>query len=377
MIAAIVLALGFANSPLRPIYNLVHHTPVAIHFSDFAIHRPLVTWINEGLLAFFFLRVGLELKCEFLDGRLSTRQQRALPAFAALGGMAVPAAIFVFLNFDDPTTLRGWAVPTATDIVLALGILSLLGPRVPVGLKVFLAAIAIFDDVCAVLIIALFYGTEFATVPLVLTIASFVALASLNRFGVARMAPYTIVGLFLWAAMLKSGLHATLAGIMIGLAIPMRGARSQGPSPLERAQQGLKPWVTLAIVPLFAFFNAGIPVSAEGVTDLFESAPLGVILGLIVGKQIGVFGVTWLSVRFGIAQLPSGVSWPQVYGVSVFAGIGFTMSLFIASLAFPTYDVASPIKLAVLVASTISAALGAVVLIVQYSRSGAAVADRT
>ena len=366
MIAAVVLAFGLANSPLRQFYNLVHHTPVAVHFGEFAIHRPLVTWINEGLLAFFFLRVGLELKREFLAGQLSTHPQRALPAAAALGGMAAPAAIFVALNFDNPPMLRGWAVPIATDIVLALGILSLFGSRVPAGLKVFLTAIAIFDDVGAVLIIAAFYGSQISILPLSLTIAGIAMLALLNRVGVARMAPYTIVGIFLWAAMLKSGIHATLAGILVGLAIPMRNVPASDTPPLERVHQNLKPWVTLAIVPLFAFFNAGIYLSGDGFEGLSSSAAIGIVLGLVVGKPIGILGATWLSVRVGVAQLPSGVSWPHVYGVSVFAGIGFTMSLFIASLAFPAHDIASPIKLAVLVASTISAILGAVLLAIGH-----------
>ena len=362
MIAALIGALAAANSPLAPLYQLVHHLPVHLQFGPLVIEEPLVQWINEGLMVFFFLVVGLEIKRETLEGHLATRKSAILPALAALGGMIVPAAIYAAFNWGDPERIRGWAIPTATDIVLALGILSLLGRRVPTALKVFLTALAIFDDIGAVLIIGLFYAEELHAIPLLLAGLGAVGLALLNRLHMTGATPITVVGLFLWITMLESGLEASLAGILIAVAIPLRDPEYPGRSPLRITERRLHPWAVLLIVPLFAFFNAGIPIDVGSASSLWTTTSLGIVLGLFVGKQVGVFGAVLLAVRSGVGQIPQGVTWLQIYGSSLLAGIGFTMSLFISSLAFPESASATAAKLAILLGSLVSAGAGAALI---------------
>lgn len=358
MIGALLLALAAANSPLAALYEIVHHMPVHLRFGPLVIDEPLVQWINEGLMVIFFLLVGLEIKREFLEGHLSTTKCAALPAFAAFGGMALPAGIYLAFNWSDPVLIRGWAIPAATDIVLALGMLSLLGARVPTSLKVFLTAIAIFDDIGAVLIIGLFYGEELSVLPLMLAGLALVGLICLNIFRIRRVIPYIAIGLFLWVTMLKSGVEAPLAGILIAFTVPMHVSGCRCSSPLRETERRLHPWGVLVVVPLFAFFNAGIAIDREAVASLWTSGPLGIVAGLFIGKQMGIFGAAWLAVRLGIGELPRGVIWSQLYGTALLAGIGFTMSLFVAALAFPGAALVAASKLAILLGSFLSALCG-------------------
>lgn len=362
-LSAMLLAFVLANSPAQDWYQLVHHLPVMVRVGTLTVDKPLILWINDGLMVFFFLLIALELKREVLEGQLSTVKSIATPAFAALGGMAAPALIYVAFNAGDPVAMRGWAIPTATDTVLALTVLVLLGARAPASLKVFLIALAIFDDLGAILIIALFYTEQLATSSLVMAAFGIATLVGLNLFKVTRSAAYVVVGVFLWIAVLKSGVHATLAGVAIGLAIPMK-VTQQGKSlsPLRQTEHQLYPWVALGVVPLFAFFNSGITLSASTVESLVSPASLGIVLGLFVGKQLGIFGAVWLAVRIGVAKLPDGAGWWQLYGVAMLAGIGFTMSLFIAGLAFSDPAVFRSARLSVVVGSLLAAVAGAAVL---------------
>lgn len=362
-LVAMLVAFSMANSPLRDLYQLVHHLPVIVKVGALAIDKPLILWINDGLMVFFFLLIALELKREILEGQLSSLKAIAVPGFAALGGMVVPALIYTAFNASDPVAMRGWAIPAATDTVLALTVLTLLGARVPPSLKVFLTALAIFDDLGAILVIALFYTERLATPSLVMAALGIAALVGLNAFNVARTAAYVIVGLALWIAVLKSGLHVTLAGVAIGLAIPMKVTRDGASfSPLREAEHALYPWVALGVVPAFAFFNAGITLSASTVDALVSPASLGIVLGLFAGKQLGIFGAVWLAVRSGVAKLPDGTGWWQLYGVAVVAGIGFTMSVFIAGLAFADPEAFGAARLSVVVGSLLSAAGGVAIL---------------
>lgn len=356
--AVAALALVVANSPLRSIYfaGLEAHV----------FHLSILHWINDGLMAVFFLLVGLEIKREMLDGQLSTWPRRALPGIAALGGMLIPAIIYASLNFDNPQALRGWAIPAATDIAFALGVLSLLGPRVPVSLKVFLTALAILDDLGAVLIIAIFYTADLSPLMLGLAALAVAGLVCLNRFGVTRLAPYLLIGLALWFVVLQSGIHATLAGVALALAIPLRpapGAPDREDSPLHTLEHAIQPWVAFLIVPVFGFANAGLYLGGLQPSAFLGSVPLGIILGLFVGKQIGVVAFSYAAVRTGLADLPAHATWLQLYGVSILCGIGFTMSLFIGLLAFPASpELTDATKAGVLAGSLISAVAGALVL---------------
>lgn len=362
-VIAMLLAFAVANSPANEWYQVVHHLPVMVQVGTFAIDKPLILWINDGLMVFFFLLIALELKREVLEGQLSTPLAIATPGFAALGGMAVPALIYTAFNAADPLAMRGWAIPTATDTVLALTVLSLLGTRVPTSLKVFLTALAIFDDLGAILVIGLFYTERLATSSLLVAAVGVIALIGLNVFNVTRTAAYVIVGVVLWVAVLKSGVHATLAGVVIGLAIPMSVTQNgKSFSPLRETEHQLYPWVALGVVPTFTFFNSGITLSASTVNALVSPVSLGIVLGLFVGKQLGIFGAVWLAVRLGLAKLPQDSGWWQVYGVALVAGIGFTMSLFIAGLAFSDPEVFRSARLSVVIGSVISAVGGAVVL---------------
>lgn len=331
---AAVAALVLANSPLAHLYAAFLDTPFEVRLSSFEIAKPLLLWINDGLMAVFFFLIGLEIKREVLEGELSDRRQIVLPAIAAVCGIAVPALIYAAINAGNPVALTGWAIPAATDIAFALGVLSLLGNRVPVGLKVFLLTVAILDDLGAIVIIALFYADNLAPASFGVAAVAMLALLALNRSGVVRVAPYLFVGLILWASVLKSGVHATLAGVALAFFVPLRTSGPESHSPLRSLEHDLHPLVAFAILPLFAFANAG--VSLQGVTPsaLLEPVPLGIAAGLLVGKSTGVFAACWITVRLGLAQLPRGAGWGSMFGVSVLCGIGFTMSLFIAGLAF-------------------------------------------
>ncbi|HSH49813.1 MAG TPA: Na+/H+ antiporter NhaA [Halomonas sp.] len=360
-VGAMLLALVLANTPLREFYQFLHHTPVSLQVGALGIDKPLILWINDGLMVFFFLLMGVELKREMLGGLLGSIQQVALPGIAAIGGMLLPALIYLLVNGTEGIAAHGWAVPTATDIVLALAVLSLFGERVPPALRVFLMALAVFDDLGAIVIIALFYTESLAGGALLIAGIALAGLAVLNRFRVMRALPYVLLGLVLWVAVLKSGVHATLAGVAIALAIPAttRDGHQQG-SPLNRTYHDLRRWVTFGVVPVFAFFNAGIAVRAGG--EGFGNVFFGVALGLLLGKQLGVFTFAWLAIRWRLARLPVGVRWWHLYGVAVLAGIGFTMSLFIAGLAFDNPAALTAARQGVLLASAIAALVGGAVL---------------
>jgi Na+:H+ antiporter, NhaA family len=330
LMATAALALVVANSPLAPAYFGVLHA----YIGPLSVSH----WINDGLMAVFFLLVGLEIKREVLDGQLSTWPRRALPGIAAAGGMAVPALIYVAFNWGDPATLRGWAIPAATDIAFALGVLSLLGPRVPVSLKVFLTALAIIDDLGAVAIIAVFYTGDLSLLDLGLAAAVVAVLAAMNRFGVTRLWPYLALGVLLWFFVLRSGVHATIAGVALAFTIPLHPAPGRpddiAGSPLHRLEHGLHNWVAFGVIPVFGFANAGVSFAGLTAEALVDHLTLGVALGLLLGKLVGVFGSAALTIRLGLADLPMGASLPQLLGVSMLCGIGFTMSLFIGLLAF-------------------------------------------
>lgn len=362
LITAAVAALIMDNSPLDWIYDGILTTPVNVSIGALVLDKPLLLWINDGLMAIFFFLVGLEIKREFLEGRLSSWQQSALPASAAIGGMAVPALIYVALNWGDSVALSGWAIPAATDIAFALGVLALLGNRVPPALKVILLALAILDDLGAIIIIAVFYTSDLSISSLLIAAVCIAILMAFNRLNVTRPSLYILVGIVMWVCVLKSGVHATLAGVVLAFCIPLRVAGKDKPSPLIGLEQGLHPWVMFFIMPVFAFANAGVPLFGLQPADLIAPIPLGIALGLFLGKQIGVFGAAWLAVRTGLARLPSGVSWLQVYGLSLLAGIGFTMSLFIGTLAFADPQHASQVRLGVLGGSLLSAVIGYIVL---------------
>ncbi|WP_110971820.1 Na+/H+ antiporter NhaA [Pseudomonas huaxiensis] len=333
LIAAAVLALIINNSPLSWLYSGLLEVPVAVQIGALNIAKPLLLWINDGLMALFFLLIGLEVKREVLEGQLSKPSQVVLPAAAAVGGMVVPALIYWFLNRDNPAAVAGWAIPTATDIAFALGVLALLGKRVPASLKLFLMTLAIIDDLGAIIIIALFYSGSLSSLSLMLAAACLLVLIAMNRLGVVKLGPYMVVGLILWVCVLKSGVHATLAGVTLALCIPLR-TRNAETSPLRSLEHALHPWVAYGILPLFAFANAGVSLTGVTLESFTHTVPMGIALGLLAGKTIGVFGLTWIAIKLGMAALPSGANWGQVLGVAILCGIGFTMSLFVGSLAF-------------------------------------------
>jgi len=358
LIFSALLAIVLANSPLAGVYTGFLDTEVQIRIASLDLHKPLLLWINDGLMAIFFLLVGLEVKREMLEGALSSREQATFPAVAALGGMLMPAIIYLLFNFDDPITRNGWAIPAATDIAFALGVMALLGNRVPTSLKVFLLALAIIDDLGVIIIIALFYTQQLTLSALLIAAVAVAVLIWMNRRGEDRISLYLLVGLVLWVAVLKSGVHATLAGVVVGFLIPNTGSRHE--SPLQHLEHQLHPWSAYLILPLFAFANAGVSLSGVGLADLASPLPLGIMLGLFVGKPLGIFLISLLAVRIGLAKLPPGVNFKQIFAVSVLCGIGFTMSMFIASLAFELagmeYGVFS--RLGILGGSTLAAVVG-------------------
>jgi NhaA family Na+:H+ antiporter len=362
LILAAAFALVLDNSPLNFFYDMLLSTPVVVQVGALAIDKPLLLWINDGLMAVFFFLVGLEIKREIVEGQLSNLRQASLPVVAAIGGMVAPAVIYVALNAGDPLALKGWAIPAATDIAFALGILALLGSRVPTALKVFLLALAIIDDLGAILIIALFYTSELSVTVLGIAAAGMLVLGLLNRQGVTRLSAYLIVGLVIWVCVLKSGVHATLAGVVIALFVPLRAPDENGEPPLKRAEHGLAPWVAFGVMPIFAFANAGVDLRGLSLAELFGPIPLGIAAGLFLGKQLGIMSFVWVSTRLGIARLPDGITWTHIYGAALLAGIGFTMSLFIGTLAFADPAHAAGVRLGVLSGSLLSALAGYAVL---------------
>lgn len=363
LLAATALALLFSNTDLSTLYDSFLGTKITIAIGAFSIDKPLLLWINDGLMAVFFLLVGLELKRELIEGELSDPQRAVLPVIAAAGGVILPALIYAALNYTDPAAIRGWAIPAATDIAFAVGILALLGSRVPLALKVFLLAIAIIDDLAAIIIIAIFYTADLSVVSLMVAIAGTALLALLNWRGVTRLAPYIVVGAVVWVFLLKSGVHATLAGVATALFVPhARRHPDDEYTLLVATEHDLKLWVLLGIMPLFAFANAGVDLRALSVEALFGSISLGIALGLFVGKQLGILGFVWAGVRLGVASLPSGVTWRQIHGAALLAGIGFTMSLFIGTLAFSDPGAAASVRVGVLTGSLLSGIAGYLVL---------------
>ena len=334
LMLAAALALLFSNSFLNPYYASFLSTPVEIKIGSLELAKPLLLWINDGLMAIFFFLVGLEVKREVLQGELSSFSKASLPLLGAIGGMAGPAIIYSFINWGDAITMRGWAIPSATDIAFALGVLALLGSRIPVSLKVFLLALAIIDDIGAITIIAIFYTENLSIEMLGLSLLGFIMLIALNRSGVKAITPYALIGLFIWVCVLKSGVHATLAGVVTALAIPMTGKTNEDQSPLHYLEHALHPWVAFLVLPIFAFANAGVSLATLSIADLTATLPLGIALGLFFGNQILIFALTFTAVKIGLAKLPEDVRWVQIYGAGCLAGIGFTMSLFIGTLAF-------------------------------------------
>jgi NhaA family Na+:H+ antiporter len=364
LMLAAALAMLAANSSFSSTYDQLLELPVAVKFGGWELAKPLLLWVNDGLMAIFFLLIGLEVKREMLVGKLSTTEQVMLPGIAAIGGMLVPALLYFSVNADDPGALNGWAIPAATDIAFALGLLAIAGgDRVPGSLKAFLLALAIFDDLGAIVIIALFYSGDLSTGALFAAALGLVCLVALNRFGVQNLVSYAVVGLFLWVCVLKSGVHATLAGVAIAFAIPL--VKDEKKSPLHLLEHELHPWVSYGILPVFAFANAGLSLSGMTFGNLFEPVPLGIFLGLVVGKQMGIFGFSWVAARIGIVRLPADATWTQLWGVSAICGIGFTMSLFIGTLAFehlPDAEYLVANRLGILAGSLAAGILGALIL---------------
>ena len=362
---AALLALVVSNSPWREAYQQFLQIPGELRLGANALllSKPLLIWVNDLWMAVFFFLVGLEIKRELLEGELASPAQALLPAGAALGGMMVPALIYAAINWGDPVGLRGWGIPMATDIAFALGILLLLGSRVPASLKVFLTAVAIIDDLGAILVIAFFYTAELSPTMLLAAAAGVLLLLGLNRSRVTAIGPYVVVGLGIWFCVLKSGIHPTLAGVVTALAIPLSDGK--GGSPLNKAEHALHPWVTYLILPMFAFANAGVALQGVTLGTLTQSVPLGIAGGLVLGKALGVFGASWMLIRLAGARLPAQSSWRQFFGVCVLCGVGFTMSLFIGSLAFAGADAVyeAQVKLGVLLGSLVSGAVASVLLL--------------
>ena len=361
LIAVTILALILQNSFLTDFYTNFLNVPLRISFGDFGLAKPLLLWVNDGLMAIFFFLIGLEVKREVMEGELSTRSQVILPVIAAIGGMIIPALIFSFFNFGDDFAMTGWAIPTATDIAFALGILSLLGNRVPISLKIFLMALAIIDDLGAIVIIALFYTHTLSLLSIIIASLCLFVLFIMNKIGIVQKSAYILIGIILWTSVLKSGVHATIAGVLLAFTIPLYSFPKEGNrfSMLKEIEHDLHYWVAFFILPLFAFVNAGVDLKDLSSTALLGNVPLGIMLGLFFGKQIGVFGFSFIAIKLGIASLPQGSNFKQLYGVSILTGIGFTMSLFVNTLAYNDTELFFYAdKLAILLGSFISGALG-------------------
>lgn len=368
MIAAAIIAMFAANSGFYHYYKDFLNTPITFGFSDSIAREPIKNLVKDVLLVLFFFIIGLELKREMAEGVLSRKDQILLPLLAATGGMAMPAIIFIIINFSTPQNWAGWAIPSATDIAFALGILMLAGRRVPPALKIFLLAIAIFDDLGAIIIIALFYSGSINVMALVMAALGILILAAFNRLKVSLITPYLIIGIYLWFCIHHSGIHATVAGVITGLFLPMRSSHNNEHSPVNQTIHFLHPWVSFLILPVFAFTSAGVSLRDVSAYDILEPLPIGIMLSLFIGKQIGIFGATWLSVKKGIAAMPENTTWLYIYGVSVIAGIGFTMSLFIGILAFPE-ELQSEVKMGVIFGSLLSTIWGAIIFRIAGNKS--------
>ena len=358
LLLAAIAAIVVENSFLSDSYSKLLHSSISFKISNFAIDKDLHHWINDGLMAIFFLLVGLEIKRELIQGHLSTRQQFSLPAVAAIGGITVPAIIYISLNFGNDVTTNGWAIPTATDIAFALGVVTLLGDRVPISLKVTLVAIAIIDDLMAIIIIATFYTSDVSIYYLLLAAVATSVLFLLNKKQINKLSPYVILGILLWMFVLKSGIHASLAGVLLAQFIPLNSKDTSSHSPLQNLEHSIAPWVNFSILPIFAFANAGVSFSGMKLNLLWDPVTLGIILGLFFGKQIGVMLFTYVGSLLRVCKLPSDISWAQYYGLSLVTGIGFTMSLFIGSLAFTDPEYQTSVRLGVLIASLLAGILG-------------------
>lgn len=357
---AAIIALVLENSFMTVYYEAILTTPVSIQVGELIIDKPLLLWVNDGLMAIFFLLVGLEIKREILQGQLSNRRQISLPAIAAIGGIVAPTLIYIYFNHHSELNMRGWAIPAATDIAFALAILTLLGNRVHENLKICLLAIAIMDDLAAILIIAVFYTDSLSMYSFGAALAAVVVLMFLNIKGVTKLAPYVIVGIILWIAVLKSGVHATLAGVVLAFFIPLKVPDEK--KPLIELEHELHPWVAYAILPIFAFANAGVSLKGLSLETLMHPITMGVAFGLFFGKQIGVMLLTWLGSLLKLCQLPEHVSWWSYYGMACVTGVGFTMSLFIGTLAFSDYDTQTAVRLGVIAGSLASGLLGYFIL---------------
>ena len=375
LMAAAVLALIAANSGAAGLYAYFIETPVEVRVGALKIAKPLFLWVNDGLMAIFFFLVGLELKREFLEGELSRPSNILLPAIGAVGGMVVPVGIYLFINLGEPAGFNGWAIPAATDIAFALGILTLLGNRVPLSLKVFLVSLAIFDDLGAIIIIAIFYSGSLSTSALVIAATCLVALSLMNRRNVMSVSSYIFVGVIMWIAVLKSGVHATLAGVALAAFIPMRDPDRKDHSPLRELEHDLHQVVAFGVLPMFAFVNAGIDLGGVGLADLMHTVPLGIAAGLFIGKQVGIFVLCFIAIKLGLARLPDGANWGGLYGVSILCGVGFTMSLFVGSLAFENValeqDLIFDERLGIILGSLLSGVMGYIVLHLTLPKSGA------
>ncbi|WGE88917.1 Na+/H+ antiporter NhaA [Actinobacillus arthritidis] len=364
LLISALLAMIFANTDLNQLYFSFLQMDVVVKVGTFSIDKPLLMWVNDGFMAVFFILVGLEVKRELFEGSLSSPQKAIFPAVAALGGMVVPALVYWFINQNNPEYQQGWAIPMATDIAFALGIVALLSKQVPSALKVFLLALAIIDDLGAIVVIALFFSHEMSMQALTIASIAIVILVAMNRYKVIGLINYAIIGTILWASVLKSGVHATLAGVIIGFCIPLRG--KNGETPLYHLEHILAPWCSFAILPLFAFSNAGVSLDGMSLDKLASPLPLGVALGLIIGKPVGVFLFSYLSVLFGLAKLPEGINFKQIFAIAVLCGIGFTMSMFIAGLAFgehnPNESLLPLSRLGILMGTFVSAVVGYILL---------------
>ena len=364
LIFASIIAMVLANTSLDQYYQLLLSTPVEVRVGGLEIAKPLLLWINDGLMAVFFFLVGLELKRELLEGELSDKRNIILPGVGAIGGMVIPAAIYLYFNGSDEVAVKGWAIPAATDIAFALGVLTLLGSRVPISIKIFLTSLAIFDDIGAIIIIAIFYTSKISITALVVVAICIPILAFMNKRNLLSKSPYILIGIIMWIATLKSGVHATLAGVILAMFIPLRSNTDPNVSPLKSMEHDLHSVVAFFVLPIFAFANAGISLSNVGIDQLFHSVPVGIALGLFVGKQVGIFGICWLFIKLKLAQLPPGMNWGALYGTSALCGIGFTMSLFVGSLAFEETGVNLLFdeRLGIIVGSLASGVVGFIIL---------------
>lgn len=364
LMATAALAMILANTPLSTFYDLIINTPVHIRVGPLEIAKPLLLWINDGLMAVFFFLIGLELKRELLIGELSDRRKIILPVLGAVGGMLIPSLIYIAVNYKDPAAMRGWAIPAATDIAFALGILSLLGSRVPISLKILLTSLAIFDDIGAIVIIAFFYTDTISLTAVAVAGVCICILFFMNRKGQETFSMYVFIGSIMWVALLKSGVHATLAGVVLAVFIPMQSRKDPERSPLMEIEHDLHSAVAFFVLPIFAFCNSGINLSNATLEFITHGVPVGIALGLFLGKQLGIFGFIWLGIQLKFSSIPEGMSWGSLYGMSALCGIGFTMSLFIGSLAFDTSSsqMVFDERLGIIIGSLLSGVVGTLIL---------------